>query len=251
MYLKVNSDLLQSKKSDHTPQELNLTLDSDLYRENSQTQENPQLKIQNEESSINKDLIESSHSEYLSYKSSNYYEIKNNLRKNAYFGLNIQCPILSIPGLLDVFADSESGRVLIKLHLSDANNDHKFQLFRSNGSLRRHLWKLLTIQINEDILQVFLDSILDTRIKLSDHDISFRESKKQDSEKFKFFRKKSNLEFQHNGIIIGNIDRLHKKPNFDDLKYNQVYQTYNSKSLLDKTNLEYFQQSTKVLNNQT
>jgi hypothetical protein len=253
-YFKVNSDLVSDDKkidSEVQTKELNIDLDSEIYREDSESDEeenSTKFEIQNEHSPVNEEIIESSHSEYLSYKSSNYYEIKNNLRKNKYFDIKTQCPLASIPGVLDVFVDSESSRLIVKLHLSDSNGNHTFRLFRSNGSLRRHLWKFLNIQINESRLLIFMDSVLDTQIDLSQYGILFAEFSKNKtySEEFIFFKKLNSSKYRHQGLLLGNLDRLEKKENFDELKYDRVYNTYQSKSLLDLTNQEFFKEISKV-----
>jgi hypothetical protein len=257
MLIKINSKTIikktENKKEGENP---NLNLDSVVYREMDEqdsTEEESQIKIENEKNPVNLEIIESSHSEYLSYKSSNYYEVKNNLRKNAYFKINSQFVITSMPGILDVFGDAETGRVLVKLHLSDTQGNHFFKFFRSNGALPRNLWKYLVVQLSPYMIKIYFNSVLDTQIDLKDYSIIFKKHKKgsKNQEGFAFFKHKNSNEYKHNGVLIGNIDATTKINNFDELKYNPVYDLYHSKSLLDQTNQKFFKKKNKVPSNKS
>ena len=222
-----------------------MLLDSELYRE---TLSEDLLTISNEEDSNHLQLEEASRPEYLSYKSADYYEVKNSLRKTRYSEMNTQCALASVPGVVDLFADSESGRLLVKLHLTSRNGDHFFKLFRSKGSLGRHFWKHVVVQLNESFLKVFFDSVLDIQIDLSDFNILFRKTAENEEipKEIVYWRPRHSTEFGHNGLLLGNIDRTRKRPNWDRQKYSTVFSVYKSKSLLDKTNLQFFEQSKKV-----
>lgn len=252
LYLKANTEtetLKQDSSSD--PDQLNIHLDSKLYREklpDNEPDKDSGPDIENEESPVNLQLLELSRSEYLSYKSSNYYEIKNNVRKNKYFEINRQCILASLPGVLDIFVDSETTRILVKLHLSDRHGNHQFKLFRSRGALGRHMWKHLVVQVDHAILEIYLDSVLDSRVHLAEFGISFRKFSEKETvpETISLFRHFSSLDFKHNGLILGNLDRMAPKDNLDRVKYERVYNNYKSKSLLDHTNQEYFRELTAV-----
>lgn len=252
LLLKANTETESNKpKIPSQSDQANLHLDSILYRENipdNISETHTSILIENEHSPVNRELLESSRSEYLSYKSSNYYEIKNNVRKNNYFKTNRQCVLASLPGVLDIFVDSISTRIIVKLHLSDKHGNHQFKLFRSRGALGRHLWKHLVVQVDKTVLQIFLDSVLDTRVDLAEYGVWFGEYAENADvpEGIDLFRHANSRQFKHNGLILGNVDRMSVKDNFDELKFGRVYETYKSKSLLDRTNQEYFQETTKV-----
>lgn len=247
MLLKVNSSALSEplkNQNSQNPQNFYLDLDKKLYRQDSPEE----ITIENEQGPVDHEIIESSHSEYLSYKSANYYEVKNNLRRNAYFEINNQCAIASIPGILDIFADSNTNRILVKLHLSDEEGNHTFKVFRSNGALQRHSWKYLVVQVDREMIRIYLNAVLDTQINLGDYSILFEEmpAAKQKTPKHAFYKQKNSNEYQHNGLLIGNIDRTHPNAKLDKDKYWQVYNHYKSKSLMDPTHQRYFDTLHKV-----
>lgn len=228
-------------------------MDSSLYRENADPKgkgkgKDAEPRIENEGSPVDEEALAALRTEYLSYKSANYYEVKNNARQNQYFALNVQCAVASFPGVLDVFVDSKTQRVVVKLHLSDRDGNHGFKLFRSKGSLRRHQWKHLVVQVAPSSLEIFLDTVLDTRVSLADHGVWFRERKEdlQVPSGVEHFRHKNSLQQKHNGLLLGNVDRLVAKANFDQEKFDRVYAAYQSKSLLDRTNQEYFEETTQA-----
>ena len=155
---------------------------------------------------------------------------------------------MSVPGALDLFIDSDSGRIIIKLHLTDKHENHIFKLFRSNGSLGKGVWKHLVVQVSNNRIEVFIDSIMDTVVDLAKYQIKFgfkedsgEGENQESSDEFEFFRFQADEEQSHNGVLVGNIDTF---KGIDDVGDAQTEE--NTKSLFAPELEALYKQMVKV-----
>lgn len=247
----LNQSFPDLKSLEDTLQNLNLTLDSSLYRENSlksEISENAKIEhsiLSNEKTQTDSNLQETlTNAKFLTYKNRNYYNVKNFLRQKKYDRLNTQCPILSLPGVLDLFVDSESSRLITKLHLKDENQDHLFKLFRSRGTLGIDNWRHLIVQVSPNKIEIYINSILDTMIDLKKMKIWFGKNYDEDTNKkegqndFTFSRFSGDAVGHYNGILIGNIDNYSLEIDNDEY--------LNEKNLFADDFNMFYSQSNKV-----
>jgi hypothetical protein len=204
-------------------------LDTELYRERNEEQSesvilNEKISIV-EEAEISKEI----HSHYLSYKMPNYFDMKNKLRNEKYKELNRVCPVLSLPGQLDVFYDDENFRIIIKLHLKNKDKNHLFKLFRSHSKISLNEWKMVSVQIQPDRLMLYLDGIIDLDISLKEFNIYFENEAPENSNKNLFLRHDNSSSHAHSGILIGTIDNYKFKETSSDTELKEK----KTKSLLN------------------